>query len=47
MNLSKAKILSSVVGCIMVVCFFKPIVAIVLLGILGATLWIKGDEHIS
>ena len=47
MNPSKARILSSIIGVIMVISFVKPIIASVLLEILGATLWIKGDEYIA
>lgn len=47
MILSKAKILSSIVGVIMVVSIFKSLIATVILGILGAGLWIKGEDYIK
>lgn len=47
MNLSKAKILSSIVGVIMIISLIKPFIATALLGMLGAGLWIKGEDYIQ
>jgi len=41
--MSKSKILSSVVGLIMLVVIVNKLVGAVLLGCLGAYLWIKGQ----
>ena len=47
MNISKAKILSSIVGLLMIIVLVKPFIGAGLLGILGAGLWIKGEDYIK
>jgi len=42
--MSKSKILSSIVGIIMLVVIVNKLIGVVLLGGLGAILWIKGED---
>ena len=42
--MDKFRILSGVVGVIMIVSIIKPLIASILLGCLGAGLWLKGED---